>query len=406
MKGIPSSGVVSFRLFLAGSLAACLLVASCVPQSQIRKRARDVSSLIGDQRESIYNCAPVELATAEINIEIARNESSLGRSVAAVRHMKLAEEAAEKAFAQSRDNVCLNDSDGDKVPDRKDRCPNQPEDVDGFQDADGCPDPDNDGDTVLDDQDECRDVPGPVMNKGCPIVDTDGDGLPDKEDRCPQVKGLIANFGCPIVDTDGDGLPDSEDRCPYETGLIANYGCPIADRDQDKVPDVEDACPDEPGPISTRGCPYRDTDGDGLLDPDDLCPMDPGPKDHKGCPYKRIEITEKKIELREKIFFVSGKSVIKRESWPLLNEIAKAMADHPAIKVDIEGHTDDVGNDRANMKLSQARANSVRAYLVKKGVEPMRMRAVGYGEDRPIDDNSTPEGQAINRRVEFVITAH
>ena len=82
------------------------------------------------------------------------------------------------------------------------------------------------------------------------------------------------------------------------------------------------------------------------------------------------------------------------------------MADHPAIKVDIEGHTDDVGNDRANMKLSQARANSVRAYLVKKGVEPMRMRAVGYGEDRPIDDNSTPEGQAINRRVEFVITAH
>lgn len=387
-------------LFVAFSLAA-----GCVTGSQIRKRADDVQTLMGDQRESMYNCAPVELAQAETFAEIARHESSMGRSIAADKAMKEAERTAELAYQNSREAKCLNDADADNIPDRKDRCPNQAEDIDEFEDADGCPDPDNDADGTLDESDLCRSEAGPTYNKGCPVVDTDGDGLSDLEDNCPKESGPVGNRGCPIIDTDNDGVQDSQDRCPYQQGLLSNQGCPMTDTDGDTVPDQEDKCPAEAGPVSNRGCPWGDTDGDGLLDPDDKCPMDPGPRENLGCEYKRIQITEKKIELREKVFFKSGKAEIKRESWALLDEVAQAMIDHPEIRVDIEGHTDDVGNDKSNLRLSQARADAVKKYLIGRGVEGARMRAIGYGEDRPIDDNSTPEGQAINRRVEFVITS-
>ncbi len=393
------------RTAVAAGILAVSLLAGCVTASQIRKRADDVQTLLGDQRESMYNCAPVELARAETLAEIARHESSMGRSIAAGRAMTDAEKTAEIAYQNSREAACLNDADADNIPDRKDRCPNQAEDIDEFEDADGCPDVDNDGDGTVDVDDQCRNESGPTYNKGCPVVDTDGDGLSDMEDNCPKEKGPVGNRGCPIIDTDNDGVQDSQDRCPYQQGLLSNQGCPLTDTDGDTVPDQEDKCPAEAGPVSNRGCPFGDTDGDGLLDPDDKCPMDPGPRENLGCEYKRIQITEKKIEIREKVFFKTGKAEIKRESFPLLDEVAQALIDHPEIRIDVEGHTDDVGNDKSNLRLSQSRADSVRKYLMGRGVAGSRMRAVGYGEDRPIDDNSTPEGQAINRRVEFVITA-
>lgn len=328
-------------------LSLTILSSGCLVQSAVNKRANDVSKLLGDQKESMYNCTPKELAKAEAMAEFARHESSRGRSVEAKKFITEAEQFAEKAFEISRDPRCLNDADGDGIADRNDKCPNQAEDIDQFEDTDGCPDPDNDGDGVLDKADACPQVPGPFHNKGCPVTDADGDGVPDKEDNCPQAKG----------------------------------------------------------PVSNRGCPFADSDGDGLLDPDDKCPMDKGPAENGGCPYKRIEITEKKIELKEKVFFNFAKTTIRPESSALLDEVAGALNDHPNLTVDIEGHTDDVGNDKANLKLSQGRAESVRNYMIKHGVQVDRMRAIGYGEERPIDDNSSEEGRGVNRRVEFVITS-
>ncbi len=402
---LPVRSRAGRRSSMYAALVVTALLAGCVTQSQIKKRADDIQMLVSDQRESMYNCAPVELARAEAMSEIARHESSMGRSVAASKAIVEAEKTAELAYQNSRDARCLNDRDSDGVPDRKDLCPNQAEDIDEFEDKNGCPDPDNDGDGTLDETDLCKNEAGPVHNKGCPVVDSDGDGLSDIEDKCPRENGPVGNRGCPIIDTDKDGVQDSEDACPYQQGLLSNKGCPMADTDGDSVPDIEDKCPTESGPISNRGCPFGDTDGDGLLDPDDKCPMDPGPPENLGCQYKRIQITEKKIELREKIFFKFGRAEIKKESWALLDEVAQALREHPDLMVDIEGHTDDVGNDKSNMRLSQARADAVKKYLVGKGISPARMRAIGYGEDRPIDDNSTPEGQAVNRRVEFVITS-
>ncbi|MBM4398026.1 MAG: OmpA family protein, partial [Deltaproteobacteria bacterium] len=209
---------------------------------------------------------------------------------------------------------------------------------------------------------------------GCPEPDNDLDGVLDPVDRCPTQRGPPENAGCPILDADGDGCLDKDDRCPTEWGPKENGCCPIKDTDKDGVPDNEDRCPNEPGP-----------------------------KENGGCPYKLIEITDKMIVLKEKVYFAFGKATIKKESHPLLNEVAQALKDHPTFTIRIEGHTDSVGKPASNRKLSQARADSVRKYLVSKGIAGSRLTAIGHGQDRPIDDNSTDAGRAINRRVEFHI---
>jgi outer membrane protein OmpA-like peptidoglycan-associated protein len=106
------------------------------------------------------------------------------------------------------------------------------------------------------------------------------------------------------------------------------------------------------------------------------------------------------------VFFDFNKASIKSVSFALLNEVAQAMADNPKIKVEIGGHTDSVGNDAFNLKLSQSRAESVRNYLIKRGISSDRMVPKGYGENVPIADNRTEAGRSQNRRVEFVITEH
>jgi outer membrane protein OmpA-like peptidoglycan-associated protein len=249
--------------------------------------------------------------------------------------------------------------------------------------------------------------------------DRDGDGIPDSVDACPEEPedkdGYQDEDGCPDLDNDGDGIPDTDDQCPNEPedkdGFQDTDGCPERDNDNDGIPDAQDKCPNDPedkdGFEDDDGCPDPDNDKDGFLDKDDKCPLEPGVAPD-GCPkkYNLVVVTEKKIELKQTVFFDFNKATIKSVSFPLLNDVAQAMADNPKIKVEIGGHTDSVGDDNFNLKLSQKRAESVRTYLIKRGIDSNRMVPKGFGENVPLADNRTEAGRGQNRRVEFLITEH
>jgi outer membrane protein OmpA-like peptidoglycan-associated protein len=289
------------------------------------------------------------------------------------------------------------DTDGDGIPDKKDKCPNEKGTDKRLA---GCPDADNDG--IVDSEDACPNDAGTAEFKGCP--DRDGDKVIDKDDACPDEAGLAALNGCP--DKDGDGIADKDDACPDQAGLAALQGCP--DRDGDGIADKDDACPDAAGKRELNGCPDRD--GDGIADKDDKCPDVPGIPEEQGCPRKVIE--EKQLEaIAKKINFATGKATILKTSFAQLDELARLMAEYPETVITIEGHTDNVGNAAANKKLSQQRADAIKQYLIKKKVPANRMTAIGYGSERPADGstdvkaaNKTKEQQAANRRVEIHAT--
>jgi outer membrane protein OmpA-like peptidoglycan-associated protein len=268
---------------------------------------------------------------------------------------------------------------------------------------DACPDmagtvkgcPDNDKDGVADNEDQCPSEAGTAATKGCP--DTDGDGIIDSKDKCPNVPGVLAFEGCP--DKDGDGIRDEDDKCPDVAGVKMFNGCP--DTDNDSIPDMSDLCPNKKGPASTKGCP--DTDLDGVHDGIDKCPTIAGVAANGGCPEIRKETKQLFQKALQGIQFETGKATIKPVSYPILDAIVKVMNDNPGYKLIIGGHTDDVGNDDANMTLSQNRADAVAKYLISKGVNPVRVSATGYGETRPVDTNKTKAGKARNRRVELSV---
>jgi large repetitive protein len=297
------------------------------------------------------------------------------------------------------------DNDGDGIPDDSDRCPNDAEDKDGFEDEDGCPDPDNDGDGILDADDRCPDQRGEAAFAGCPAPDRDGDGTPDAADLCPDVAGKLELAGCP--DRDNDGIDDEKDYCPDEAGPQVTGGCP--DQDGDAIADKDDRCPEQPGTAEHRGCP--DTDKDGIADPDDKCPNEPetinGFEDEDGCPDKGkvlVEVTREKINLKETVYFDTGKDTIQKRSFSLLDQVALVMKAHPEVKkVLVEGHTDDRGDDAFNLDLSKRRAASVARYLIDHGVSADRLASEGYGETKPIAPNLTNKGREQNRRVELRI---
>lgn len=239
------------------------------------------------------------------------------------------------------------DNDLDGIPDGLDRCPNEPEDLDGVNDRDGCPEPDNDYDGVYDVDDACPDTPGPVAAAGCP--DMDGDTVGDPFDECQTRPGPVASFGCP--DRDGDRVPDYRDQCPGE------------------------AISPKMDPIASNGCPVRAFYASG-----------------------RIEITEK-------VRFDFGSATVSASSRPLLMDVAAAInADPDLVRIEVRGHTDDVGTTRYNLALSRRRARAVRAVLINEGgVSPRRLTAKGYGESQPLDTNETDSGRSANRRVEFVV---
>ena len=285
------------------------------------------------------------------------------------------------------------DTDGDGLIDPKDACPLDPEDKDDFEDSDGCPDPDNDKDGILDVDDKC------------PLDPEDKDAFEDVD-------------GCPDPDNDKDGILDVADTCPNEPedkdGFEDTDGCPDPDNDKDGLLDVNDKCPNDPedkdGFEDTDGCPDPDNDKDGILDVNDKCPNEPetvnGVDDTDGCPDggSKVRIVGDRIEIMEIVHFDFAKSTIQKVSFDLLNQVAAVISNHPEIsKIRVEGHTDSKGNDAFNLKLSQGRANAVRQYLVKQGIEGGRLTAVGYGETRPVESNTDDAGRAKNRRVEFMI---
>ena len=287
------------------------------------------------------------------------------------------------------------DTDGDAIPDYQDDCPN----FAGLKAFNGCPDTDSDG--IADNKDECPNEAGLAENNGCPAnTDIDGDGIPDKDDKCPNIAGIADYDGCPgKKDMDGDGVEDSIDNCPNIKGSASANGCP--DRDGDGVIDSQDKCPSNFGLRTLGGCP--DSDGDWIDDSRDRCPTTPGLSSNSGCPEIAKEDRSTLDIAMRAVQFDTGNSKIKAESYSILSQIADIMGRYPDYNLSIEGHTDNVGDAKANQILSERRAKATYDYIVSKGISSARLSYVGYGEVQPIADNNTLKGKALNRRVEFVL---
>ncbi|MCP4676263.1 MAG: OmpA family protein [Deltaproteobacteria bacterium] len=286
------------------------------------------------------------------------------------------------------------DIDGDGIDNDSDECPENPEDRDEFQDEDGCPDNDNDNDGIQDGYDSCpmqpEDKDGFRDDDGCPDLDHDEDGILEADDKCPDQAEDFDEFedadGCPEPDNDKDGLEDGDDFCPNEAEDIDEYedkdGCPDLDNDADGVADRKDKCPNEAETLN-------------------------GFKDDDGCPDKGkalVVVTEDRIELMEMVQFKTGSDKLKgKKSFEILDIVASILLDNTAIRVSIEGHTDSKGNATKNRDLSKRRSESVKRYLIGKSVEEHRLETVGWGPDKPIEDNKTRKGRAANRRVEFIV---
>ena len=219
----------------------------------------------------------------------------------------------------------------------------------------------------------------------------------------------------PPPDKDGDGIADKDDACPDQPGPATSdpktNGCPPpADKDGDGVADAQDACPDVPGVKTddpkTNGCP-SDRDGDGIPDDKDKCPDQPetknGYQDEDGCPDEVPKAVQKFTGTIKGINFETNSAKILKGSNATLDAAAKVLQEYPGVKMEIQGHTDDVGNHDYNVKLSQERAQAVKDYMVSKGVTEDRLKAQGYGPDKPVDPAKTKAARAKNRRVEFQI---
>ena len=303
--------------------------------------------------------------------------------------------AAPRAFIGFIFEPSIGDRDGDGYKDDVDQCPDDPEDFDDFEDADGCPDPDNDKDGILDVDDKCPN--DPETKNG--YQDVDG---------CPDTANL---------DRDGDGIPDDVDKCPDDPedkdGFEDADGCPDPDNDKDGILDVNDLCPNDPedkdGFEDADGCPDPDNDKDRILDVNDKCPNEPetynGFEDADGCPDKgRVILRKGKLEILDKIYFETDKDEIKPISFPLLDAIAATIKGNPQIQlIEIQGHADERGDDAHNLDLTERRAASVRRALDERNVEPGRLKSHGYGETKPICTQHNEDCWSRNRRVEFII---
>jgi outer membrane protein OmpA-like peptidoglycan-associated protein len=237
------------------------------------------------------------------------------------------------------------------------------------------------------------------------------------------------------ADSDGDGVVDAVDACPSVRGVRSEIaeknGCPAAvavavavvvDGDSDGVADAEDACPTVPGPKSAdpkkNGCPAPvvvavvvvDGDSDGIADAEDACPTVPGPKSadpkKNGCP--QVTVTPTEIVIHRQVQFHFGQSKLSQTVDPvsddLLTEVRDTIVKHPEIaQIEVQGHADIVGTDEANQTLSEARAEAVRAWLVKKGIPAERLVARGYGSKAPVASNDSVKGRQENRRVQFIL---
>ena len=376
---------------------AFVVMGGCVDGIKLSAMQQQVHEQADEIHGRAYRCAPKELALASAHEEFGRMELIYGNGRRAEDHIEFADEMIKEADQKSLSTHCLD-------PKQRDR--------------------DNDG--IVDADDKCPDTPGVAQFYGCPDPDTDKDGVCD---AWVSELGLTSTFECKGVDL-----------CPTTPGQLAYAGCSDPDRDSDGVCDKwvahvhlesqfertckdSDLCEDVPGRAEFKGCPNPDTDYDTVCDPwvtaqnllaefpscagSDECPFEKGLVEHNGCPppKKFIVITETQIELKEQFFFATNKTKVLPKSEPLLDEIAEALKENPTIHISIDGHTDSTGKYKSNVKLSQGRAKSVMQELIKRGISKDRMTYAGWGPDKPIDTNDTPEGRANNRRVELNITS-
>ena len=293
-------------------------------------------------------------------------------------------------------HLVAQDKDRDGINDAEDACPDSPEDLDAYEDYDGCPEDDNDRDEIEDYLDKCpmdpEDVDGFEDEDGCPDRDNDQDGINDSKDECPMDPEDLNQFedddGCPesMKDTDGDGIPDVRDRCVD------------VKEDMDTFEDFD-------------GCPEKDNDNDGIDDDQDKCPNKAeimnGFEDEDGCPDMKPQPKKKPMAKKAKIVlhgvtFESGKSILKETSFEKLAGVAQTLLENPEVVIEISGHTDNRGSKKLNKKLSLARAQSVVDYLISEGVGKNQLSSKGYGPSKPVETNRTADGRAKNRRIEMM----
>lgn len=355
---------------------AVLVVAFSASCGMVPRMRGDIDGLrkVAEQaeRNGAMRCAPRELALAKSHLQFAEIELGQGVFPRAKEHLEIALANAHAAYDLSPPERCAErgfveeapkDRDGDGLLDPNDKCPDDPENYDGHQDDDGCPDD----------------------------PDTDGDGLTDARDQCvldPEDKdGYLDDDGCPDVDNDMDGLLDDVDKDP-----VAGRSCANEPEDPDGFEDDD-------------GCPDPDNDKDGVLDVDDQCPNEPGPVANKGCPKKSlVVVTDKEIKILQQIHFQFDKDKIRPESFKILDAVVEVLKAYPRIKIEIQGHTDNKGSPAYNKRLSDRRAAAVLKYLVGHGVEAGRLKSHGYGMERPLVANDSDQGRAVNRRVQFMRT--
>ncbi len=289
----------------------------------------------------------------------------------------------------------IGDLDRDNYKDDDDTCPNDPEDFDGFNDADGCPEPDNDNDGILDVDDRCPDI----------AEDRDGD---QDFDGCPE-----GSDG----DRDGDGILDSRDKCPDDPedrdAFEDKDGCPDLDNDKDTIPDTKDECPLDPEDRDAfedeDGCPDPDNDHDQILDAGDQCPNEPetynGTDDEDGCPDKgRVVVDGDEIRILDQVLFETNSAKILPASDPILAAVTTLLEHHPDfLLVEVGGHADERSDDRYNATLTKQRAAAVVDALVARGIARDRFVSQGYGEYCPLDAGHGEQAWAKNRRVEFKV---
>ena len=292
------------RTYIHEVIALVVLVAAvggCAETAQLRGGMAVTKKRIEQiERNGAYTCAPMELALAKAHLAFAELEIEQGKGSRARHHYEVAVSNADLADEKSPADKCAGpavvvaeplcvDPDEDGVCADKDRCPDQPEDMDGIDDGDGCPeDQDWDGDGIMDSKDQCvvdpEDMDGYLDDDGCPEKDNDADGIFDVSDQCPNDP------------EDPDGFQDGD-------------GCPDTDNDGDEVVDLDDECPNQKGDIDNKGCPKK---------------------------YEGVEITETHIKINQKIHFAYNKAKIKRDSYPILSTVAQVLKDNPEIMQQIE----------------------------------------------------------------------
>ncbi len=220
-------------------------------------------------------------------------------------------------------------------------------------------------------------------------IDMDEDGVFDQNDKCPKEKedrdGYQDEDGCPDPDNDGDSIADNDDKCPYEKEDLDQFedtdGCIDSDNDKDGLADANDKCPNQAETMNR----YQDEDG---------CP-DNKPTDRLVKEIKKGRMILKGVNFR------TGSANLTFESYEVLNRVYESLQAYPDVMVEIRGYTDSQGNYSSNKKLSLRRAQSVKDYIVQRGVDPMRMSVRGFGSENPIATNRTADGRAQNRRIEF-----